>query len=91
MGNDDSWMNLIDGSEGAVFFASGVFYYFKTENVKAILQKMAKQFSGGVIAFDFCNQRGARMMTKTWLKEAGYINHVPASFLLFYFFTIGMD
>lgn len=27
--NDLSWMDRIDGSEGAVFFAAGVFYYFK--------------------------------------------------------------
>lgn len=32
--NDYSWFDLIDASDGAVFFAAGVFYYFKTEDVK---------------------------------------------------------
>ena len=40
---------------------------------------MAKKFSGGVVVFDSCNQRGAKMMTKTWLKEAG-ISDVSALF-----------
>ena len=79
--NDDSWMDEIDGSNGAVFFAAGVFYYFKTEDLKVLFQKMAKRFPGAVIVFDSCNQRGAKMMTKTWLKEAG-ISDVGAFFSL---------
>ena len=79
--NDDSWMNEIDGSNGTVFFASGVFYYFKTEDLKVLFQKMAKRFPGAVTVFDSCNQRGAKMMTKTWLKEAG-ISDVGAFFSL---------
>ena len=74
-------MNEIDGSNGAVFFASGVFYYFKTEDLKVLFQKMAKRFPGAVTVFDSCNQRGAKMMTKTWLKEAG-ISDVGAFFSL---------
>jgi len=69
--NDETWMDEIDAKCGAVFFASGVFYYFKTDDVKALFQKMAKRFPGAVIVFDSCNRRGAKMMTKTWLKEAG--------------------
>lgn len=72
--NDETWMDEIDCSSGAVLFASGVFYYFKTEDVKALFQKMAKKFPGAVLVFDSCNRRGAKMMTKTWLKEAGIAN-----------------
>ncbi|MBQ9268909.1 MAG: class I SAM-dependent methyltransferase [Oscillospiraceae bacterium] len=79
--NDESWMDEIDASGGAVFFASGVFYYFETEAVRALLRKMAARFPGGVLAFDCCNRRGARMMTKTWLKGAG-ISDVSALFSL---------
>ena len=79
--NDDAWMDAIDASNGAVFYATGVFYYFKTEEVKMLFQKMAKRFPGAVLAFDACNRRGAKMMTKTWLKEAG-IAHVDAYFSL---------
>ena len=77
--NDERWMDEIDPSQGAVFYVSGVFYYFKTEAVRELFQKMAKKFSGGVVVFDSCNQRGAKMMTKTWLKEAG-ISDVSALF-----------
>jgi len=79
--NDETWMDEIDCSSGAVLFASGVFYYFKTEDVKALFQKMAKKFPGAVLVFDSCNRRGAKMMTKTWLKEAG-ITDVDALFSL---------
>lgn len=79
--NDDDWMDRIDGAEGAVFYATGVFYYFKKEDVRALFQKMAARFPGAVLAFDACNRRGAKMMTKTWLKEAG-IADVNAYFSL---------
>lgn len=79
--NDDRWMDEIPGEDGAVFYASGVFYYFRTETVKTMFSKMAKRFPGAVIVFDACNKRGAKMMTKTWLKEAG-ISDVQAYFSL---------
>ena len=79
--NDFSWMEQIDASNGAVFFASGVFYYLKTEDLKQLLDAMAERFPGAVLAFDSCNERGARLMRKTWLKEAG-ITDVNAFFSL---------
>ena len=79
--NDLSWMDRIDASHGAVFFAAGVFYYFKTEAVKKLFNAMAERFPGGILAFDSCNRRGAKMMMKTWLKEAG-IADVSAFFSL---------
>lgn len=66
-----SWMDRIDASRGAVFFASGVFYYLKTVDVKALLREMARRFPDGVLVFDVCNRLGAKMMMKTWLREAG--------------------
>lgn len=79
--NDFTWMEQIERSDGAVFYASGVFYYFKTEDVKKLIAEMARRFPGGVLVFDTCNKRGAKMMTKTWLKEAG-IKDVNALFSL---------
>ncbi|MBR4701771.1 MAG: class I SAM-dependent methyltransferase [Oscillospiraceae bacterium] len=76
-----SWMEEIDGSEGAVFFAAGVFYYFRTADVKKLFQAMAERFPGGLLVFDACNKRGARLMRKTWLKQAG-ITDVDAFFSL---------
>lgn len=79
--NDTSWFKQIDGSNGAVFYAAGVFYYFKKEDVKKLFISMAQYFPNGVIAFDSCNERGAKMMMKTWLKEAG-MSDVSALFSL---------
>ncbi len=79
--NDFSWMDKINASEGAVFFASGVFYYFKTDEVRKLFCAMAEHFPGAVLAFDSCNERGAKLMRKTWLKEAG-ITDVSAYFSL---------
>ena len=42
---------------------------------------MAEHFPGGVLAFDSCNERGAKLMRRTWLKEAG-ITDVSAFFSL---------
>ena len=79
--NDFTWMDAIDGSNGAVFFAAGVFYYFKTEDVRRLFSAIAERFPGAVLVFDSCNERGARLMRKTWLKEAG-ITDVSAFFSL---------
>lgn len=79
--NDLTWMEQIDASDSAVFFASGVFYYLRTEDVKRLFDAMAARFPGAVLVFDSCNERGAKLMRKTWLKEAG-ITDVNAFFSL---------
>ena len=79
--NDPRWMDAVDASGGAVFIAAGVFYYFRTEDVKDLFSRMAERFPGSVLAFDSCNRRGAKMMRSTWLKEAG-ITDVSAFFSL---------
>ena len=68
--NDTAWFSQIDASNGAVFFASGVFYYFLTEQVKALVQAMADAFHGGVLVFDAANRTAVKMIAKTWLKSA---------------------
>ena len=68
--NDTAWFSEVDTSGGAVFFASGVFYYFLTEQVKALVQGMADAFPGGVLVFDAANRTAVKMIAKTWLKSA---------------------
>ena len=79
--NDTAWFSQIDASNGAVFFASGVFYYFLTEQVKALVQKMADAFPSGVLAFDSANRTAVKMIAKTWLKSAK-IRNVGAYFVV---------
>ena len=68
--NDTAWFSQIDESDGAVFFASGVFYYFLTGQVKALVQAMASAFPGSILVFDAANKTAVKMIAKTWLKSA---------------------
>ena len=68
--NDPSWFGQIDASGGAVFFASGVFYYFLNEQVRALVQGMAGAFPGGRLVFDAANEKSLKLLLKTWLKDA---------------------
>ena len=68
--NDTAWFSQIDATGGAIFFASGVFYYFLTGQVKALVQSMADAFPGGVLVFDAANRTAVKMIAKTWLKSA---------------------
>ena len=68
--NDTAWFGKIDASEGAVFFAAGVFYYFLTEQVKTLVQAMAEAFPGGKLVFDAANKKAVKLMLKTWIKTA---------------------
>ena len=77
--NDTSWFGEIDASDGAVFYAAGVFYYFLKEQVKALVQKMAGAFPGSVLVFDAANEKAVKLMLKTWIKDAE-IKNVGAYF-----------
>lgn len=69
--NDLSWFDKIDfhPEDGIIFFASGVFYYFKTQQVKTLFTAMAERFPGGKLVFDATNKKGLKNMLKTWLKD----------------------
>ena len=66
-----AWFSEIDGSQGAVFFAAGVFYYFRKHEVKALVHKMSRHFPGSRLVFDTAGKRAVAMMIKTWVKQAG--------------------
>lgn len=69
--NDYAWMDKIDGKKGVLFFAAGVFHYFKTEQVKKIVLEMAKRFPGGRLVFDTVGKFGLKLMLKKTLKNMG--------------------
>ena len=68
--NDTAWFSKIDASGGAVFFAAGVFYYFLKDQVRSLVQVMAKAFPGGRLIFDAANKSAVKLMLKTWIKNA---------------------
>ncbi len=77
--NDTSWFGKIDASNGVVFFAAGVFYYFQTEQVKMLVQAMHATFPDGRLVFDAANRKAVKLMLKTWIKTAN-IQDVGAYF-----------
>lgn len=78
---DPRWMDAVraDPDDGAVLFAAGVFYYFTTEEVRALATGVAKRFPGGRLVFDTAGKTAVRLMLKTWVKQAG-IRDVGAYF-----------
>lgn len=72
--NDPAWFNEIDHSDGAVFVAAGVFYYFEISDVQRLVNRMAEQFPGGKLIFDTAGKTALKMMLKTWVKQAGIQN-----------------
>ena len=69
--NDPAWFEQIDSSDGALFFAAGVFYYFLTDEVKKLFTAMEDRFPGCCLVFDCANQKAVKMMLKTFVKTAG--------------------
>ena len=78
---DPDWMKAIDAdpAEGTLLLAAGVFYYFKTQKVKALTIGMARRFPGGRLVFDAAGKTAVRLMLKTMVKQAG-IKNVGAYF-----------
>ena len=75
--NDTAWFDNIDASGGVVFFASGVFYYFKKTDVEKLFTAMAEHFTGGKLVFDATKKKGLKSMLKTWLK--GLSSHISSA------------
>lgn len=69
--NDPAWFQQVFRENGAVFFASGVFYYFTDEQIQHLFNGMAAYFHGGMLVFDIAGKTAVKMAVKTWVKEAG--------------------
>ena len=70
--NDQGWFDKIDfrKEDGAVFIASGVFLYFRKDDVKKLLCAMAERFPGARLAFDGQNRAGMELDLKA-VKASG--------------------
>lgn len=64
-----SWMNQVDGSNGVIFFAAGVFHYFKTDEVRNMVLELAKRYPGGRLIFDVVGKTGLKLMLSKTLKN----------------------
>ena len=72
--NDFVWMDQVDGSAGAVFFAAGVFHYFTEGQARALVNELAERFGGCRIVFDTVGKLGKRLM-RTTFKNFGMENY----------------
>ena len=68
---DYSWMDEVDGSNGVIFFAAGVFHYFKKNEVKSLVSELSKRYSGGCLVFDSVGKLGLKLMMSKTLKNMG--------------------
>ncbi len=68
---DLSWMDQVQAPEGAVFYAAGVFYYLKKEDVRKIALGVADRYPGARLLFDCVGQMGYKLMMKSVLREHG--------------------
>lgn len=66
--NDTEWFDKIDKSNGVIFFASGVFYYFLDEEVKSLIVKMADYFNDSVLVFDAAGKMTVKLISM-WLNS----------------------
>ncbi|MGI6072829.1 MAG: class I SAM-dependent methyltransferase [Lachnospiraceae bacterium] len=71
---DYSWMDEVDGSSGVIFFAAGVFHYFKKDEVKTLVLELSKRYSGGCLVFDSVGKLGLKLMMSKTLKNMGISN-----------------
>lgn len=77
--NDPSWYEKVERENGAVFFGSGVFYYFTREEMEKLVNSMAEYFHDGTMVFDIAGKAAVKMAVKTWVEKAG-IKGVNTSF-----------
>ena len=66
--NDVEWFDKIDSSNGVIFFASGVFYYFLNEEVKSLIVKMNNYFNDSVLVFDAAGKMTVKLIS-IWLNS----------------------
>ena len=78
--NDFAWMDAVDGSGGAVFFAAGVFHYFTFDQAKALVVELARRFPDGRVVFDTVGKLGKKLMKQTF-KNFGMENYDDCLFV----------
>ena len=69
--NDYAWMDEVDGSNGVIFFAAGVFHYFKRDEVRSLVLELSKRYPGGCLVFDSVGKCGLKIMMRKTLKNMG--------------------
>ena len=64
--NDHAWMDAVDGSQGAIFFAAGVCHYFTFDQARALARAIEQRFGDARLVFDTIGKLGKKLMKSTF-------------------------
>ncbi len=67
----ENWLKEIKIVDGILFIAAGVFYYFKEDEVKTFLKRIADVFPECEVFFDACSPRGMEIANKRVINSSG--------------------
>lgn len=68
---DDAWLDQIQVTDGVLFVAAGVFYYFEESEIKAFFIRLADRFPGCETVFDVSSPTGVKVANKRVIESAG--------------------
>jgi O-methyltransferase involved in polyketide biosynthesis len=69
---EQDWLNSLNASNGILFIAAGVLYYFEEEQVKEFLIRIADRFPASEIIFDASSPAGIKLANRTVIKNSGF-------------------
>ena len=78
--NDFAWMDEVDGTNGAIFIAAGVFHYLTESQARMLVNALATRFPGCRIVFDTIGKLGKVLMRSTF-KNFGMENYDECLFV----------
>ena len=68
---DSGWLDEISVTDGVLFIAAGVFYYFEEADIKASLIRLADRFVGSEIVFDVSSPYGVKVANRAVIRNSG--------------------
>jgi O-methyltransferase involved in polyketide biosynthesis len=68
---DDAWLDHIQVTDGVLFVAAGVFYYFEESDIKSFFMRLADRFPGCEMVFDVSSPTGVKVANKRVIESAG--------------------
>lgn len=69
------WLDSLEIKEQVLFFAAGVLYYFKEQQVRDFLLRLADRFPGSQLLMDVCSPLGIRMANWMVIRRTGLDEH----------------
>ena len=68
---DYKWFDEINERENILFISAGVFYYFKENDIKSFIKKIADCYPKSELVFDATSPFGIKMANKMVIKKSG--------------------